>query len=112
MDLQQKSSSSGSRRKTLRIYCSDLRRRKKRQLYGEDVGVAVASAGLVVVVVVVVVSVDGLGLAADGAVTSVFCSHAASKAALAKMQMYFFIIGVWISTVGHIMNRSKRAFRI
>jgi len=46
-------------------------------------GVAgVVSAGVVVAV----------GLAASGAVVSVFCSHAARSAALARMQMYFFIV--------------------
>jgi hypothetical protein len=34
-----------------------------------------------------------LGLAA-GSVVSVFCSQAASSAALARMQMYFFIVVV------------------
>jgi hypothetical protein len=49
------------------------------------------------VVVVVVDSVVELGLAA-GVTVSVFCSHAASSAAPAKMQMYFFIsIGVEIA---------------
>ena len=33
---------------------------------------------------------------AAGAAVSVFCSHAAKSAALARMQMYF-IIGVWLS---------------
>ena len=51
-----------------------------------DYGVA---AGEVVVVVVDSVVVP-LGLAA-GATVSVFCSQAASNAAPAKMQMYFFI---------------------
>jgi len=46
-------------------------------------------AGLVVVVVVSV-EVVPLGLAA-GATVSVFCSQAANSAALARMQMYFFI---------------------
>jgi len=46
-------------------------------------------AGLVVVVVVSV-EVVPLGLAA-GATVSVFCSQAASSAAPARMQMYFFI---------------------
>jgi hypothetical protein len=47
-------------------------------------------AGLVVVVVVVSDEVVPLGLAA-GVTVSVFCSQAASSAAPAKMQMYFFI---------------------
>ena len=48
--------------------------------------VVVVSVG----VVAVVVSGDAVGLAA-GAVVSVFCSQAASSAAPARMQMYFFI---------------------
>jgi hypothetical protein len=59
-------------------------------------GVAVAigvSAGVVVVVVVSVL-VSGAGDAA-GTVVSVRCSHAPKSAAVARMQMYFFIIG-WI----------------
>jgi hypothetical protein len=49
-----------------------------------------------VVVVVVVVSDEAVavGLAAAGSVVSVFCSHAARSAALARMQMYFFILVV------------------
>jgi hypothetical protein len=46
--------------------------------------------------VVVVVSSFAGGLAvsglAAGSVVSVFCSHAARSAALARMQMYFFIM--------------------
>ncbi len=58
-------------------------------------GVVVVSVGVVAVVVsvgvvAVVVSGDAVGLAA-GAVVSVFCSQAASSAAPARMQMYFFI---------------------
>ena len=49
------------------------------------------SAGLVVVVVVVSDEAVAVGLAA-GSVVSVFCSHAARSAALARMQMYFFIV--------------------
>jgi len=52
--------------------------------------VVVVSAGLAVVVVVSAVAV-AVGLAA-GSVVSVFCSHAARSAALARMQMYFFIV--------------------
>jgi hypothetical protein len=71
--------------------------------FSRDQGVGngeVVSAGLVVVVVVsaglvVVVVVSGeavaVGLAADS-VVSVFCSHAIRSAALARMQMYFFIV--------------------
>jgi hypothetical protein len=51
----------------------------------------VVSAGLVVVVVVVSDEAVAVGLAA-GSVVSVFCSHAARSVALARMQMYFFIV--------------------
>jgi len=47
------------------------------------------AAGLVVSVVVAGVVAAGL---AAGSVVSVFCSHAARSAALARMQMYFFIV--------------------
>ena len=72
--------------------------------FSRDQGVGdgdVASAGLVVVVVVsaglvVVVGASAVavaaGLAAAGSVVSVFCSHAARSAALARMQMYFFMV--------------------
>jgi hypothetical protein len=46
-------------------------------------------AGLVVSVVAGGLVAAGL---AAGSVVSVFCSHAASSAALARMQMYFFIV--------------------
>jgi hypothetical protein len=70
---------------------------------GVIVAIGVDSAGVVVTVVVVlvvsdvvaggfttVVSVDSAGEAA-GATVSVFCSHAPRSAALARMQIYFFI---------------------
>jgi len=58
---------------------------------GELVVVVVSEVpGLDVVVVVVVSEVVPLGLAA-GATVSVFCSHAASSAAPARIQMYLFI---------------------
>jgi hypothetical protein len=89
-----------------------------RNISGEDFakrrariyGVGEASAGdsvvpPVVVVVVVEDSVVEAGLVASvvvgglvaagvaaGSVVSVFCSHAARSAALARMQMYFFIV--------------------
>jgi hypothetical protein len=56
----------------------------------------VAGGDSIGVVVVVVSSVAGglvgSGLSAAGSVVSVFCSHAARSAALARMQMYFFIM--------------------
>ena len=59
---------------------------------GVVASIGVDSAGLGVGVVVVVVS-DEVVSAGDaaGAATSVFCSHAARSAALARMQIYFFI---------------------
>jgi hypothetical protein len=57
------------------------------------------AAGDVVVVVVVSVAVVALGLAA-GVTFSVFCSQAASNAAPARMQMYFFIIYKWNPILG------------
>ncbi len=54
-----------------------------------------AGGGLVVAGLVTPVAagggVVGVGVAA-GSVVSVFCSHAARSAALARMQMYFFIL--------------------
>ena len=65
-------------------------------LVSEVAGVAVAigvdSAGLVVVVVVVLVSDEVVSDGeAAGVTVSVFCSQAARSAALARIQMYFFI---------------------
>lgn len=63
-------------------------------------GLIVDSAGEVVTVVVSVV-VAGLAAVvlsagdAAGAAVSVFCSHATSSAAPARMQMYFFIGCGW-----------------
>ena|SRR6266446_5495338 len=72
---------------------------------GVIVAIGVDSAGVVVTVVLLVVvsdvvaggfttvvlfSVDSAGEAA-GATVSVFCSHATRSAALARMQIYFFI---------------------
>jgi hypothetical protein len=56
---------------------------------GDAAGDSGVPAGLSVVVGGVVAA----GLAA-GSVVSVFCSHAARSAALARMQMYFFMIMV------------------
>ena len=50
---------------------------------------SVVEAGLVVSVVVGGLVAAGL---AAGSVVSVFCSHAARSAALARMHMYFFIV--------------------
>lgn len=68
---------------------------------GLIVAIGVDSAGAVVVVVSVVVAggfttvvLFSAGDAA-GATVSVFCSHATSSAAPARMQMYFFIGCGW-----------------
>jgi hypothetical protein len=74
-------------------------RTKKQRIYGlgdVSAGDSVVPAGdsIVEAGLVVSVAVGGLvaaGLAA-GSVVSVFCSHAARSAALARMQMYFFIM--------------------
>jgi hypothetical protein len=49
-----------------------------------------AGDGFMIVVLLSVFSAGGL---VAGATVSVFCSQAASSAATAKMQMYFFIYG-------------------
>jgi len=63
-------------------------------VYGVAAGEAVSVGLAVVVVVVVSDEALAVGLAAAGSVVSVFCSHAARRAALARMQMYFFILVV------------------
>ena len=77
-----------------------LRKRGTRRIYGVgdvSAGDSIVVAGDSVVeagLVASVVAAGGLvaaGLAA-GSVVSVFCSHAARSAALARMQMYFFIV--------------------
>jgi hypothetical protein len=60
-------------------------------------------------VVVVVSEVVAVGLAA-GSVVSVFFSHAARSAALARMQMYFFIMVVGKSILLYLTIRSKALF--
>lgn len=55
---------------------------------GDSAGDSTVVAGLVTAVAAGVV---GAGVAA-GSIVSVFCSHAARSAALARMQMYFFIM--------------------
>ena len=68
---------------------------------GVMVSIGVDSAGVVTVVVVSEVVAGGFTIVvlfsvvsagdAAGAAVSVFCSHATRSAALAKMQIYFFI---------------------
>jgi hypothetical protein len=89
--VQQKSSPAGFREKTSQ--------RKEARFYGVGEASAgdsvvpaadsVVEAGLVASVVVGGLVAAGL---AAGSVVSVFCSHAARSAALARMQMYFFIV--------------------
>jgi hypothetical protein len=75
-----------------------LRQEESRWIYGlgDSAGDSVVVAGDSVVVAGLVVSVVVGGLVASGlaagSVVSVFCSHAARSAALARMQMYFFIV--------------------
>lgn len=46
-----------------------------------------------------------------GAVTSVFCSHAPKSAALARMQINFFIVVDYFPVLGLSLNRNKVSFR-
>jgi hypothetical protein len=85
-----------------------LRQEESRSIYGVgdvSAGDSVVAAGdsdvaagdsAVVVVAGAVASLVAGGLVAAGlaagSVVSVFCSHAARSAALARMQMYFFIV--------------------
>ena len=72
---------------------------------GESI-VAAAGASVAAGVVISVAAgggVVGVGLVA-GVTVSVFCSHAARSAALARMQMYFFIV-----RDAHCFNRSIAA---
>jgi len=62
-----------------------------------------SAAGGLVISVVAGGGVVGVGLVA-GVTVSVFCSHATRSAALARMQMYFFIVGD-----AHCFNRSIAA---
>lgn len=101
--FHRKSEEDFSNQKIPTIYCA-----------GDSAGVSSAPAGDSVVVAGVSVAaglvksvaagaVVGAGVVA-GATVSVFCSHAASSAAPARMQMYFFIVGE-----GYCFNRSIAA---
>ena len=66
-----------------------------------DSVVAAGDSDVVAGLLASVVAAGGLvaaGLAA-GSVVSVFCSHAARSAALARMQIYFFIMFNWKSHI-------------
>ena len=68
-------------------------------------------AGVVVVVagftMVVFVSFFSAGEEAAGATTSVLCSHAPRSAALAKMQINFFIVGLVVPHLGTKAESNK-----
>jgi hypothetical protein len=65
------------------------------------------AAGEAVSAGLVAVAASGEAVAA-GAAVSVFCSQAASSAAPAKMQMYFFIVLNWEVNI-ELMNESEQA---
>jgi hypothetical protein len=65
------------------------------------------SAGFTTVVVFSVFFSAG----AAGATVSVFCSHAPRSAALARMQINFFIVVDWLPVLGLSLNRNKASFR-
>lgn len=46
-----------------------------------------------------------------GATTSVFCSQAPRSAALARMQISFFIVLDWLPILGLSLNRTDISFR-
>jgi hypothetical protein len=76
------------------------------------VGVAAGDSAVVVVDSVVAGAevASGAAVAAGaGAAVSVFCSQAASKAALARMQMYFFIISVVEKPIYAVNPDSRQA---
>ena len=62
--------------------------------------------------IVVLLSVFSAGGFVAGATVSVFCSQAASKAAPAKMQMYFFIGGcLTVNSVNYLRSWTRRLDR-
>ncbi len=95
---------------------------------GAGVVIAAVGAGVLTIVVFVVVLVsvecvsagDGFTIVvlfsvfsageAAGVTVSVFCSHAVKSAALARMQMYFFIIWMIARYCGRRLNRSNPSF--
>ncbi|MEY2520622.1 MAG: hypothetical protein QOF24_2381 [Verrucomicrobiota bacterium] len=64
-------------------------------------------AGLTTVVLFSVLA----GAGDVGATTSVFCSHAPRSAALARMQINFFIVLDWLPILGLCLNRTEISFR-
>jgi hypothetical protein len=76
-------------------FCKRIRFAPEDYGVGEEV-VAVDSAAGDSVIAELVVVVSGAAVAlglADGVTVSVFCSQAASRPALSRMQMYFFMAG-------------------
>lgn len=91
---------------------------------GGAVGAVVVVLVLLVVLVSLVFSVVAAGFmtvvlcsvffsaaGAAGATVSVFCSHAPRRAALAKMQISFFIVVDWLPILGLRLNRNRLTFR-
>lgn len=74
-------------------------------------GTSVVEAGLSAGAIVASGAAVAAGLA-SGAAVSVFCSQAARSAALARMQMYLFIVIGCKGIVWYLLNRSKNAFRL
>ena len=81
-----------SNQKIPTIYCAGDSAGVSSAPAGDSVVVAGASVAAGLVKSAAAGAVVGAGVVA-GATVSVFCSHAASSAAPARMQMYFFIVG-------------------
>ena len=81
-----------SNQKIPAIYCAGDSAGVSSAPAGDSVVVAGASVAAGLVTSVAAGAVVGAGVVA-GATVSVFCSHAASSTAPARMQMYFFIVG-------------------
>src|SRR4029453_4884480 len=94
----QKKSSTENRGKTSRkeripaIYCEGDSAGVSSAPAGDSVVAAGASVAAGLVISVAAGGGVGGGGVVSGVTVSVFCSHAARSAALARMQMYFFII--------------------
>lgn len=90
--FHRKSEEDFSNEKIRAIYCAGDSAGVSSAPAGDSVVVAGASVAAGLVISVAAGAVVGAGVVA-GATVSVFCSHAASSAAPARMQMYFFIVG-------------------
>lgn len=71
--------------------------------------VSVLAGGFTMVVLVSVFLLSAGGAA--GVTVSVFCSHAPRSAAVAKMQISFFIVWIDCPILGLSLNRNKAGFR-